>query len=129
LEHVKHILNKNSDVIIDEYDTGRSYSLVSIRNFRGSDIYTSPLIENISAEDKRRFVPAVSLKINEKNEIYNVAKKVHSTLDEKLVRLDFTLRNGVPRLVSISTKPDLFEGKSAYEGLKSSGINFKEIII
>lgn len=125
--HVLHIHDKNHDVIIDEKVIGRKYSLVSIANFRGQDIYTTPIIEKMIT-NRKLFLSAKSLNEDQKTEINNLAKKIHTTTGGLLLKHDFVMSKNGPVLVNVETRPAYTKTSSFYDMLNSSGINFLEIV-
>ncbi len=125
--HILHIHDKNHDVIIDEKVKGKKYSLVSIANFRGQDIYTTPIIEKMTT-NRKLFLSAKSLSEDQKTEINNLAKKIHMTTGGLLLKHDFVMAKNGPVLVNVETRPAYTKSSSFYDMLSSSGINFMEIL-
>ena len=152
---IKEILEKDKEVLIEEYEDGRHFSVGVFPNFRKQNIYIPTPVENFFKENKKYFagekiVEEKYLKDNIhdkrllhpsenilKEKILDLAKKIFESIHfEKYILIDILvkenkqIKNDFKFLtLEIHTNPQIFEDSKMDFIIKNNDINLGEIIL
>ncbi|MDQ5957201.1 MAG: hypothetical protein QG614_176 [Patescibacteria group bacterium] len=133
LEHSLNILNKNDDVLIDDYSAKNIYVCFTIKNYRDCPVYITPIVEVLNNKNnENRFLSYTkprSLSESAKSKAVEIVKDLSYHLDSDINKIEFTInKSGEVKILHISQKPDYQSGKAMYHVFKDYGISFADII-
>ncbi len=132
-EHINTSHAIGDDIILDTHTRGKKYTIIAIKNYRGEELYMTPIVETFDNIDNkngyRKYISANFLSQTEKDIIQNEARKISDHILENLIKIDFVLdKNKNLKLVNASIKPDYHDGKITYSIFKDYGINISDIL-
>ena len=126
LSALEIVLADYDSVVVEEYISGKSASVVVIDNFRGKPIYTLPAVE---VSDGVVTAPG-NFSEKEKKEMSNISEQVHKSLGLRhYSNSDFVVspRRGVYYLET-NTSPKMSEKSILPESLKAVGVSVGEFL-